>query len=106
MKILLYLILTLTFISCNQGSANSKVSQNGVADIKTTDNKDIFDAWAMCSTVSNGTMIQMNVCPIIVFTNSGKGFVEMNSLITESFYWKLEKKNMKIQQKQRKQTGF
>ncbi len=95
MRGLFVLFILLTFSYCNDGTSNN-LSQPGPADFKISDNKDIFSSWVMCSSFSIGIMTQMNTCPIITFTNNGAGFITSNSLITESFKWRLEKKNMRI----------
>lgn len=86
----------LALISCNQESSKSKSNQNNSKPLTITDNKDIFGSWSLCSRSGKGTMIQMNTCPLIVFKNNGRGFVQNNSTITENFDWVLNKRNMRI----------
>ncbi|MFT3907946.1 MAG: hypothetical protein QM737_00860 [Ferruginibacter sp.] len=92
MKIIFRIFFIVAFISCNQESS----TKNIFPVLKVTDNNDILDSWAMCSTSGNGQMIQKNVCPIITFTANGTGYVQFNSLIAETFTWKLDKVHMKI----------
>ncbi|MFM2326527.1 MAG: hypothetical protein RIR31_729, partial [Bacteroidota bacterium] len=89
-------LFTQVLVSCNQKSSNTKANQNNFTEATTTDNKDIFGTWTMCSSSDKDAMIQMNTCPIIVFKNNGRGFVQINLLITENFDWTLEKRSMKI----------
>jgi hypothetical protein len=95
-SMLLLFLFTQVLVSCNQKSSNTKANQNNFTEATTTDNKDIFGTWTMCSSSDKDAMIQMNTCPIIVFKNNGRGFVQINLLITENFDWTLEKRSMKI----------
>ena len=92
MKKVFATLLILCFISCNQGTSKSNIFSN----LKVTDNKNILDSWAMCATSGRDGLIQMNACPIITFTDNGMGYVTINSIVKESFTWKLEKVNMEI----------
>jgi hypothetical protein len=82
--------------SCNQSATTSKTDQNNFKDLKISDNPDIFGAWTMCATSSNGMMIQMNTCKTIVFDNNGTGHIGNNSLFSENFTWTLKNPEIKI----------
>ena len=94
-KRFLPLVLMLTLISCNHDSEN-KTNQSNFNTLNISNNQDIFGTWSMCATYGNGTMVQFNTCPTIVFKNTGTGFIERNSIISENFSWSLKEPHLKI----------
>ena len=92
MRSLLFVLYISVLLSCNQEGPKKIILPNG----EVSDNKDIFDSWAMCSTFDGKQVAQMNVCPIITFISNGSGYVTSNTSITESFTWSLKKAHMKI----------
>ncbi|MGB4772677.1 MAG: hypothetical protein WBP58_14515 [Chitinophagaceae bacterium] len=59
------------------------------------DDNRIFGNWALCSMVTKGSSIQMNVCPVVVFKEAGEGLVRMSGLI-EGFRWRLTGNRLSI----------
>ena len=90
MKSLLFILYLITVFSCNPESSSSKVEDINSTALKISDNADIYGNWTMCATSENGVMYQMNICAIIVFNKNGTGRVERNSIISETFTWKLK----------------
>ena len=82
----------LAFISCNSNTPDQNKAVNTTPiDLRITDNMDILGNWSMCSTSSNGSMIQYNVCPTVAFRFDGTG-----SANTENFSWSFKKGNLNI----------
>ena len=96
MKILISILLMFTIASCNQDTSNNKLKQSKYVELYISDNIEIYGRWIMCSTLSNGTMIQKNTCPSIIFETNGTGYIQNNSIITENFIWTMNKVSMKI----------
>ena len=93
---LLSLFIGILLFSCNQENSEIKISKSNSRDSTISDYKDIFGEWSMCTTSSNGMMIEMNTCKTIVFNNNGTGYIGNNSSIAENFTWTFKKPGMKI----------
>ncbi len=92
MKTIFLLLFIVTIISCKSDTTkNDKQNQALLADIKITDDTDIYGSWSMCSTSGNGSMTQYNVCPTVSFNHNGTGTVGNVSAILENFNWTLNK---------------
>jgi hypothetical protein len=84
----------ITLFSCKSRTPDKQVSQVSFKD-KVSDNQNIFGKWTMCATSSNGTMIQMNVCPTIMFDSTGMGY-DGDAVFGKPFSWTLKERQLKI----------
>jgi hypothetical protein len=66
-----------------------------VVNSSVTDDNRIFGDWTLCSMVTKGSSIQMNVCPVIVFKEAGEGLVRKPGMI-EGFKWSLNGNKLSI----------
>lgn len=96
MKSLIFIYYLLTVFSCNPETSSSKVDDIKSTDLTVSDNADIFGNWTMCATSENGAIYQMNNCAIVVFNKNGTGRIERNSIISETFTWKLKTPSLVI----------
>ena len=96
MKELLVLFSFLILYSCNSDQSHDRLLHVKSIETDISDNKDIFGTWTMCSSSSNGAMIQPNTCQTIVFNSNGTGYIENNAIATENFNWTLKMPGMKI----------
>ncbi len=88
----IFILFFATIISCNSDPTKIDIQNQAVlAEIKITDNTNIYGSWSMCSISGKGTMTQYNVCPTVSFNYNGLGTVGNNSTILEIFNWKLKK---------------
>ena len=95
MRTSITLLLIMAITSCNSDSEN-KTNPTGIVELNVSNNKNIFGTWSMCASYGNGTMVQFNTCPTIVFNKTGTGFVARNSIISENFTWTLKEPHLKI----------
>lgn len=94
MRQILFLIFILSIFSCNENKSKSEIESLNLLNIKISDDADIFGNWTMCSISGNGSMTQMNTCPIILFNPNGTG--SMNNSPIGNFSWTLKDKKLRI----------
>lgn len=97
MKALSTVFLILMLASCNEGaSLHVDVPSASLRRTDIYDNPVIVGSWTMCASLVNGTMIQYNVCPTVVFKSDGTGYIGNDYASDESFNWKLQKGHLSI----------
>lgn len=94
MKIILFLIFIQFVFSCNQNKTRREIIASDLLNTKISDNINIFGSWAMCSMVSDGSMIQWNECVRVIFNQNGTGSINNTSFA--SFRWTLKDKELRI----------
>ena len=95
LKTIVGVIFFSVIVACG---SNTERTTNDVVNPNMSDNEEIFGSWTMCSmSGENNTMIQMNVCPKVVFSRTGNGSVIHNDTPSlEVFKWTLKGAEMKI----------
>ncbi len=95
MKIILFGLLGLLLFSCNQNNKNEEIISNQ-KKFSFTANNEIIGNWTMCSSSSNGIMIQFNSCPTVSFLSDSSGIVGNLIISVERFIWTFNKGKLKI----------
>ena len=75
----------------NQNPDSSEISNISVTNIEPSDNPAIYGEWSICTFNSNGHIIQLNICQILIFKKDGTGAELSGSNHSSFFKWTLQK---------------